>query len=326
MALRLIETILQEKDSEMVSKLLKECHVLEHKQIQLSDSEVLLRILLKAERSEEILDLLQKNLGDFHKHRVIILPVEATLPRIDEKQVDGKLPERIDREELYETIKDAARCSKVYLTMVALSTIVAAVGFYHNSVTLIIGAMVIAPLLGPNMALAFSTTLGDLQLLKRSIRTNLIGIVITIGLSMVIGMWLHIDPTLTEIESRTRIGWGDLAVALASGCAGALAFTTGVSAILIGVMVAVAVLPPLVTFGLLLGDGHLALATDALFLFGMNIISVNLAGVITFLIQGIHPVMWWEKDRASKATYRAIMLWAVLLSILVGILVLIHKS
>lgn len=115
-------------------------------------------------------------------------------------------------------------------------------------------------------------------------------------------------------------------MALASGCAGALAFTTGVSTTLIGVMVAVALLPPLVTFGLLLGGGHLVLAMGALSLFLVNLICVNLAGVTTFLVQGIHPATWWEKDQAEKATRIAIVLWIALLAALVGLILLFQKS
>ncbi|MGC1951284.1 MAG: DUF389 domain-containing protein, partial [Gammaproteobacteria bacterium] len=112
----------------------------------------------------------------------------------------------------------------------------------------------------------------------------------------------------------------------ASGCAGALAFTTGVSATLIGVMVAVALLPPLVTFGLLLGGGHSALAMGALSLFLMNLICVNLAGVMTFLVQGIRPAIWWEKDRAVKATRLAILLWVALLAALGGMILLLRRG
>ena len=161
------------------------------------------------------------------------------------------------REELKEDIKNAARCSRVHLAMAVLSTIVAIVGLRHNNVTVIIGAMVIAPYLGPNVPLALATTLG------------------------------------------------------------ALAFTTGASATLIGLMVAVAFLPPLVTFGLLLGGGQPVLAMGALSLFLVNLICVNLAGVTTFLVQGIHPATWWEKDRAAKATRVAIGLGVALLAGLV---------
>ena len=334
MALRLIEMVLQEKEGAEVRELLKEHKVLEHRQVRLSGGEVLVRILLDAEQSESVLDLLEERYAGKDGNRVVILPVEATLPRAEPEPAatpDQPLPEekpaeRISREELYEDIKDAARCSRVYLTMAVLSTVVAAIGLQHNSVTIIIGAMVIAPLLGPNMALALGTTLGDLSLVWRALRTGLAGNATTTVLSVIIGMLVRVDPALSEVAARTRAGMGDIALALASGCAGALAFTTGVPATLIGVMVAVALLPPLVTFGLLLGGGHSALAMGALSLFLVNLICVNLAGVGTFLVQGIQPLSWWEKDRAVKATRIAIGLWVVLLAGLGGMMLLLRKG
>ncbi len=318
MALRLIEMVLQEKDGDDVRALLNECKVLEHRQIRLVNGEILVRILLDAEQSEAVLDLLEKRYAGGEGNRVVILPVEATLPRpeavpepeataaLEQSPPAEKPPQRIGREELYEDIKDGARLSRVYMAMVVLSTIVAAIGLYYNSVAIIIGAMVIAPLLGPNVALSLGVTLGDLSLLRHGLLTALAGVAATLALSMLIGVLLQANPASPEIASRSGVGFGDIAVALASGSAGALAFTTGVSAALIGVMVAVALLPPLVTSGLLLGGGHLGLATGALLLFLVNLICVNLAGVTTFVVQGIKPTSWWEKDRAVKATRIAI--------------------
>ena len=328
MALRLIEMVLPEKNSEEIRELLKEHPVLEHRQLRLPDGEVLVRILLQAEQGEAVLDLLGKRYAGKDGNRLVILPVEATLPR-DEPEpstTEEKSPERIGREELYEDIKNAARCSRVFLTMVVLSTIVAAVGLYYNSVAIIIGAMVIAPLLGPNVALALATALGDLALLRHAIVTALAGIATAMVLSLFIGVLLNVDPETPEIASRNAVGLGDIAVALASGAAGALAFTTGASATLIGVMVAVALLPPLVTFGLLLGGGHAALAMGALSLFLMNLICVSLAGVTTFLVQGIRPTTWLEKDRASKAMRIAIGLWMTLLAALAGMILWLGKT
>jgi uncharacterized hydrophobic protein (TIGR00341 family) len=334
MALRLIEMVLQEKDGAEVRELLKEHKVLEHRQIRLPDGEVLVRILLDAERNEAVLDLLEKHYTGEDGGRVVILPVEATLPRAEpepaaapgQPALEETPPGRIGREELYEDIKYAAQSSRVYLAMTVLSTVVAAIGLRHNSVAIIIGAMVIAPLLGPNMALALGTTLGDLSLLRRAVLTAPAGIGTATVLSVIIGVLVHVDPTLSEIVSRTRVGMGDIVLALASGCAGALAFTTGVSATLIGVMVAVALLPPLVTFGLLMGNGQPVLATGALSLFLMNLICVNLAAVTTFLVQGIRPVTWWEKDRAVKATRIAIGLWVILLAGLVGMILFLRRG
>jgi uncharacterized hydrophobic protein (TIGR00341 family) len=334
MALRLIEMVLPERDGTEVRELLKEHKVLEHRQIRLPDGEVLVRILLDAERNEAVLDLLEKRYAGVEGNRVVILPVVATLPRPEPEPAaapgqpasEEEPPERISREELYEDIKNAARSSRVYLAMTVLSTVVAAIGLLYNSVAIIIGAMVIAPLLGPNVALALGTTLGDLSLLRRALLTALAGIATAMAVSVIIGVLVHVDPTLPEVASRTRVALGDIALGLAAGCAGALAFTTGVSATLIGVMVALALLPPLVACGLLLGAGHPVLAVGALSLFLVNLICVNLAGVITFLVQGIHPLSWWEKNRAGRATRIAIGLWGALLAVLVGMILLLRKG
>ena len=334
MALRLLEMVLQEKDGASVRELLNKCKVLEHRQIRLVDGEVLVRILVDAEQSETVLDLLEKRFTGAEGNRVVILPVEATLPRDEPEETDTpeqspsqeNPQQRISREELYEDVKSGARLSRVYMAMVALSTVVAAIGLYYNSVAIIIGAMVIAPLLGPNVALSLGTTLGDLSLLRHGLLTSLAGIAAAMALSVGIGVLLQVNPATPEIASRSGVGFGDIAVALASGSAGALAFTTGVSATLIGVMVAVALLPPLVTSGLLLGGGHPTLAAGALSLFLVNLICVNLAGVTTFLVQGIKPTSWWEKDRAVKATRIAIALSVALLAVLVGMILLVRKA
>lgn len=328
MALRLIEMVLPVKEGRRVQELLRDRKMLGHWEVRLPEEKVLVRILLEAEQSEAILDLLENQYTGWEESRLVILPVQATLPRNEpEKTVEPKKPsERTNREELYEAIKDATRCSRVYLSMTVLSTIVAAVGLHRSNVSIIIGAMVIAPLLGPNMALALGSTLGDLSLLRRAALTSLVGIGVAIVLSVIIGAIVPVNPTMAEVMSRTRVGLGDIAVALASGCAGALAFTTGVSTALIGVMVAVALLPPLVALGLLIGSGELGLALGALSLFLLNLVSVNLASVTTFLIQGIHPTTWWEKDRATKATRIAIALWIVLLALLAGLILLLPKG
>lgn len=156
MALRLIEMVLPEQDGMEIRALLQEHKTLEYRQIRLPDGDVLVRILLDAEQSEAVLDLLGERYAGKEGNRVVILAVEATLPRAEpepepepeQPAPQEKPPERISREELYEDIKDAAQCSRVYLTMVVLSTIVAAVGLYYNSVAIIIGAMVIAPCSG----------------------------------------------------------------------------------------------------------------------------------------------------------------------------------
>ncbi len=86
-----------------------------------------------------------------------------------------------------------------------------------------------------------------------------------------------------------------------------------------------ALLPPLVAFGLLVGGGEGVLALRALLFLLTNVICVNLAAVVTFVAQGIHPVRWREADRAKKATRIAIGLWTLLLATLGGTILLVRK-
>jgi uncharacterized hydrophobic protein (TIGR00271 family) len=120
--------------------------------------------------------------------------------------------------------------------------------------------MVIAPLLGPNVALSLATTLGDGDLARTALKTNAVGIGLALALSVCLGLILAVDPNIHEIASRTEVSLSDVVLALVAGGAGALAFTSGVPAALVGVMVAVALLPPLVTCGLLLGSEFFQLA------------------------------------------------------------------
>ena len=83
MALRLIEMVVREEDGEDIRALLKEQHLLEHRQLRLPDAELLIRILLDAEQSEAVLDLLTEQYAERKDYRIVILPVEATLPRAE---------------------------------------------------------------------------------------------------------------------------------------------------------------------------------------------------------------------------------------------------
>jgi uncharacterized hydrophobic protein (TIGR00341 family) len=335
MALRLIELILPKKRSREAPELIREQKPLGIWYEDIAEDKTLIRILLTTEATEAVLDIFEKNFSGEDEFRVILFPVEASLPRLEtpeekppepaeeqQEQPAEEKVERISREELYQDVVDASRISRVYVMMTILSTIVAAIGLLQDSVAIIIGAMVIAPLLGPNVAFSLATTLGDTELARNSLKTSIAGIFLSLVFSVMIGFIFKVTPDIPQIASRIHVGIASVVLALASGSAGALAFTSGVSAALIGVMVAVALLPPLVTFGMLLGGGHLHGALGALILLFTNIICVNLAGVVTFLLQGIRPLTWWEADRAKKATRIAILLWVSLLAILIAVILI----
>lgn len=331
MALRLIELILPVGNEHLVNEILEGMEIEEKWVLKVSEKRTMYRILLSSEETESLTDRLDQRFHDLEGYRIIVHPISASLPRPKEKKEekgveDGteepKRKGRIGREELYNETSGTARLTKVYLVTVALSVVVASVGLVKDNVAVIIGAMVIAPLLGPNMALSLATTLADVKLARLSIRTLTVGLLLAGVLSLTIGYFLSVDPSTSEIAARTEVGLGDIGLALASGSAGALFLTIGVSTALVGVMLAVALLPPLVTAGLLIGSGNFDLAIDALLLFLTNLICVNLAGVLTFVAQGVWPRSWWEADKARRLTIAAICIWCAMLATLTALIIL----
>jgi uncharacterized hydrophobic protein (TIGR00341 family) len=356
MTLRLIEVILPEERREAIEELLSERkEVLDVRMQQIlgvwkhsvrgisygsfQESQILVKILAFAEESEGLLGLLQAKFAEEKGFRINIVPVLASIPKEEiasdfqartEALIENRNREakgtRLSRDELYSNIAVAANLTKVYIVLVVLSAVVAAIGLLNNNIAVIIGAMVIAPLLGPNVALSLATTLGDFSLAKSALRTNLVGILIAVAFSMAIGFFLHVNPHIPEIESRTRVGLEEVVLALVSGCAGTLAFTSGVPATLIGVAVAVALLPPLVSFGLLAGSGYTSLSLGALLLFLVNITSINLAGVITFFAQGIFPQAWFERKNAKKSIAISVIILFLLLAIFSAVIFYLLKN
>ena len=338
MALRLIEVLLPEGMEYRLKEVMKDKTDLGIWHERLSDDRLASRILVRSEKTEELLDLLESNFSTIEGFRVVLLAVEATLPRPEQPeqapperaQEAGKKEEaekaRISREELYQGIEESIKLSWVYVLLVILSSVVAAIGIERSNVAIIIGAMVIAPLLGPNVALSLAATLGDVQLALRSLKTNFAGVFVGLLVAVLLGIFFSVTPDISEVASRTRVGLEDIVLALAAGSAGTLSFTTGLSSALIGVMVAVSLLPPLITCGMLLGSGFSQEATGAFLLFFTNVVCINLAGVVTFLVQGIQPRTWWEADRAKKATRNAIILWAAVLLILTILIILLKPK
>lgn len=275
------------------------------------------RILVNDDKLQLTLDTLQNVLGAQPTARIVVMAVETTLPKTREERQKEKKSATAAREALYEGVEKNARLDGNFIVLVILSTVVAAIGLLENNIAVVIGAMVIAPLLGPNLALSLGTALGDTGLMKKAAKTMLVGILLSVAFSAGLGIiWPH-DLTSQELISRTNAGMDSVALALASGAAAALSLTTGLSSVLVGVMVAVALLPPATTLGLMLGDGNFGLAIGAGLLLAVNVVCVNLASKIAFFAKGIHPRTWVEKERAKKAMVIYTLGWLVALIILI---------
>ena len=180
--------------------------------------------------------------------------------------------------------------------MLGLSTIIATLGLLSNSAAVIIGAMIVAPLMGPIVGMAYSTAMGNRRLLRRSSFTVFKGILLTIGVAWLVALIIGLDSVDTEILSRTKPTLIDFGIAMAAGAAGAFANTRrSISSAMPGVAIAVALVPPLSVVGIGLAQGSGDIAFGALLLFLTNLICIVFFGSLVFLFQS-----YGNLDRAKK--------------------------
>ena len=285
----------------------------------------LIRILVSDENRQSVLDALQGLLGETSK--ILVLSLEAVLPRKEPDPSDTEANEAVTttREELYSEIEKNARLDSTYLLLVFLSTVVVAIGLIEDNVAVVIGAMVIAPLLGPNIALALGAALGDMPLMWKAIKTTLAGLATALLFSILIGIFWPLNASSQELMARTDVGLDSVVLALASGAAAVISLTTGLASVLVGVMVAVALLPPTATLGIMLGSGQTKLAVGAALLLAVNIVCVNLAAKIVFWVRGVKPRSWLEKQKANQSMVTYLVIWVISLSFLL-VVIFIRKG
>jgi uncharacterized hydrophobic protein (TIGR00341 family) len=277
------------------------------------------RIIARPHKQQELIDELQSAVSGEPPWRITIIPVEATIPEPEEAKEAERSPEQATREELYMAIDQGAHTDATFLQLVVLSTIVAAIGLIEDNVAIVIAGMLIAPLFQPNAAMAFGSTLGDWELVSRAAVTVVAGLALSVLCAAAIGLILP-DSTSAELIARTKVGYDSIVLALAAGAAGALSLTTRVPGALVGVMVAVALLPPAVTLGYMLGTAQLPLAAGAAALLAANIVCVNLSAQLVFLYKGIKPRTWIELRAAKQSTKISLAIACSLLAVLVALI------
>ena len=331
MGLRLMQVCYPYDSERSIEELLDDLTVIDVRKEQITETEWFARIILPDTEAESALEILEDAYSHSERFRVVLLDVEATVPRPDLEEKKKKEEEetaeekaektRISVEEIYQSTAESASISPVYVVLVLLASIVAAIGLLYDNVAVIIGSMVIAPLLSPNMALSLATTLADAKLARESLYSGVLGYLLALAVGILFGVLFSVDPASVEIASRVDINLMYVLLAFSAGVAGSLSVTKGVAQALVGVMVAVAVLPPVVAGGLLLGSQLWTDAAGALLLFGVNVVCINLAGVTTFLAQGINPRSWWEQKKARRTTLTALLIWLAVLAVLIIMIV-----
>lgn len=199
--------------------------------------------------------------------------------------------------EVYKRVRRDARPDTDFFVMMGLAATIAAYGLLQGSAAVIIGAMLVAPLFTPILAGSLAIVQGDIRLFRLSLEAALKGITLAIGIAVVLTALSPLRTLTVEITSRTSPNLFDLAVALASGAAGAYAVARkDVATALPGVAIAAALVPPLCVIGVGIAVGDARVTGGSTLLFFTNLIAITLAGSITLLLLGFRPAAGAKRE------------------------------
>lgn len=277
---------------------------------------------------EDVLDQLREaNIEE--QAFTVVLDVEAVVSddfeQLLEEQTGDINKNRVARDEIRTSAQELSPAVSTFLTLTAISAIIATAGLILDSPAVVVGSMVIAPLIGPAMATSVGSVINDTSLFRRGVKLQLLGLMVAVvsaaAFASVIRA-INIVPgvssllSISQINTRLTPDILSLAIALGAGVAGAISLSTGVSAAIVGVMIAAALVPPIGVMGIGIAWGlpSVILASGVLVI--INTISINVTALITFWYKGYRPEQWFELDKARTHTLKRIGILLIVILVL----------
>lgn len=251
--------------------------------------------------------------------------VSRKFEQLEKKYADEPDEDQIAREELISAASSLAPSRRTYAIMTVVSAVIATAGLLLNSPAVVVGSMVIAPLVGPAMAASVGTVVNDQEMFRRGIRLQILGILLAIVSAFVFAFivrHVHLVPpladvtTIPEVSERVAPDFLSLIIAIGAGVAGIVSLMTGVSAALVGVMIAVALIPPAATVGIGLAWGQPMVSLSSAVLVSVNVLSINLSALVVLWYSGYRPDHWFRRSDAKRATIKRIATLAIAIAVL----------
>jgi uncharacterized hydrophobic protein (TIGR00341 family) len=245
--------------------------------------------------------------------------VSTYLDRLKEKVAKEPTPHS-PLERLVESTERYTHLSKDALTMSLFAAMIALSGLFLDNVAIVIGAMLLSPLLGPVNAFAVNANLGRIKKLVKSQVAVLIllGAIIIVAavITFAASHFAELSEDTTQIAIRSNASLNDIFIALILGLAAGLALFVGFPEILVGVAIAVAIVPPATVSGIGLALSNTDLFLGALILTLIYLFGLQLGSTLMLRIRGVLPRKYYQQKEAKQHSTYSILILVLLLVIL----------
>ncbi len=181
---------------------------------------------------------------------------------------------------------------KGFIGYAAAAGMIVWVGFFTNTVFLMIAAMLIAPFAGPAMNLAIGTARGDKVLIGRSLLRYLVGLAVAMAVAAAMTLILRQEIATSLMVDMSKVSSVAVVLPLVAGAAGAINLLQSgrsslVSGTAVGMLVAASIAPPVGLVGMAGALGEWGMAGSGLFLLVLQLVTINLSGAVVFCLAGL---------------------------------------
>jgi len=204
------------------------------------------------------------------------------------KRGDGAGPGRwwrmaigeVDHDGVLRQIAAESGWSGRYTFLIVISAAISLLGLLMPSVAVLIGAMLLSPLMMPIIGLGFGIAMLDFREIRRSATALAAGALLAVLLSVVFVSISPVQTVTSEIAGRTQPTLFDLLVAFLSAIAGGYALIRGRGGTVVGVAIAIALMPPLVVVGFGIATWNWTVFSGSLLLFLTNAVTIALTAAL----------------------------------------------
>lgn len=228
-----------------------------------------------------------------------ILKLQATIPELKEEQIEisEELSSRVSVEEIESSIKEGMELNVNFYLFIMIAAFIAGAGLILNSAAIIIGSMIISPFMGPILGVSYGIISKNYLLVEKGILGQFFSLFIAIGIGVLLGslaFLIYGSPSIThEMMNRNFPTIFDLIVSIGAGLAVGFAITGKIQSSLVGIAIAVSLMPPAVNIGVTLIYGNLPLSFGSFVLLMSNILAINFMAILIFKLKKIKIL---EKD------------------------------
>jgi uncharacterized hydrophobic protein (TIGR00341 family) len=286
-------------------------------------------ILISEDESNNLLHQLKiRGVGTvFGDVRIVTLNTVLRSSKLENKVIKSQ---GANVEEILSVLEGPATINLNYIALVILSAILAAFGLVDENVVIIIGAMIVAPLMGPIALTSLGAITPGRGYLFKGFVAESLGITLTVIVGFIVGQMVRIkdvEEYNREIASRTVLSETVVIFALVSGIAAGIIIVKGSNLSIVGVAIAASLAPPAANIGLLLAANDISNAINTSILLTINILSINFACSLIFLLFGLASKSGTSKRQSEIASRsNRIITFSVGLTLMIMVILIIFYS